>query len=827
LIYQVAWTRALVSVTSATTIVQSLILAVFMAGLGAGAIAAGRACHRLSSPLRAYAFVELLAATLSTAAFPLVTTSQYIPGFFFNNLGIPLESGLYMQLAIISLYLFIPATLLGASLPLLIEHFERGRKMDTSKRGKFLGSIYGINTAGAIGGSYLAGFITIPELGLTLTGTTGAALALVAIAIALVTSAKQGGTPAPRAEKTTATNNTEYGLLGAAFLAGFVGLAAEILWLRIFALVIPNTVYTFTEVIMAVLTGISLGSIGASLATRLSARQEKPRAHLKKIAGLCALLAMIMIGLIPLVIMNVATFIPLQNAMASGQSFIAAVLLLACVVPAAALIGAILPLVATASEIPDGSRAFSTVYGANTAGALLGSLVAGLILIPIVGLRNASLVVQLACLVLAIILLKKFARTWQSIAIYGVAIFATGALYLSADIPLDIYKRRISKNLVIREFHEGTSSHVMVTEDTRTHLRKLWINSFWVASDGGPHRAFGHLPALFAESPRRALGIALGTGQTFAAVLDHGVEQLDCVEIDSGVIKLARRWFSDVNDGLLDDHRAKIHLNDGRAFLRIAAPDTYNIIVLEPLQAWTAGTSSLYSKEFYLEAKKSLAPGGVLSQWIPFYGQGVAETKAMINTGLSVFDHGSLWLAEKDGILLLSDSPLILSLDQLQSRIDQRQKVRKLKRFPATSAADLITFLMLGNQGLRSWVHNAGLIEDNYPFLEFQAANQIGTGHRRFVEILADMEPHMDSVLGYVKNPTGPEIAEYQAAQSMRSAAIRVKLMSEDSPQDRLQFLKSLPVALRRYSTWQNLTKRLKQEIDKQAHEERNENQSN
>ncbi len=806
LIYQVAWTRLLISVTSATTMVQSLIIAVFMAGLGIGAIAAGRTCHRISNPLRAYALVELLAAALSTAAFPLVTASQCVPGFFFNHVGIPLTTGLYVQLALIFLYLFVPATLLGASLPLLIEHFERGRKVDTSTRGRFLGVLYGVNTVGAIGGSYLAGFVTIPRIGLTLTGTTGAFLAMLAILIAIVTSKRQGTKPSLIPEKRAAHQKIEPRLLAAAFLAGFVGLAAEILWLRIFALIIPNTVYTFSEVIMAVLTGISLGSLGASMAARWSARQENPQAQLKRLAGLCALLAVVMLGLIPLIVMSVAHLIPLQKAMASGQSFAAAALLLACVVPAASLIGAILPLVASVSQIAMGSRAFGFIYGANTAGALLGSVVAGLALIPMMGLKGASALIQLVCLILAFTLLQKTAKTRQSVVVIGMSILASGLLYFATDIPLDIYKRRINENLVILEFYEGTSSHVMVTENTQTGMRQLWINSFWVASNIGPHRAFGHLPALFVEYPDRALGIALGTGQTFAAVLDHGVKQIDCVEIDSGVIALARRWFSDVNDGLLDNHRARIHLNDGRAFLRVA-PHMYDVIVLEPLQAWTAGTSNLYSKEFYLEALKVLAPGGVLSQWIPFYGQDVSLTKAMINTGLSVFDHGSLWLAGKDGILLLSDRPLNLSLGALQRRIDERKRASELKRFPATSAADLITFLLLGDQGLRNWVRGASVIEDNYPFLEFQAAGQIGTGQRRFVEILTDMESYLDPVLNYVENPTEPELAEYRVAQLMRGASIRVRLIPDDAPTNRLKFLNSLPAAVRKYSLWQNLVR--------------------
>src|SRR5262249_24416153 len=150
----------------------------------------------------------------------------------------------------------------------------------------------------------------------------------------------------------------------------------------------------------------------------------------------------------------------------------------------------------------------------------------------------------------------------------------------------------------------------------------------------------------FVENPRVATGIALGTGQTFAAALDHGFETLHRVEINRGVIDISSRWFKEANRGLLHNPHVRVHRDDGRAFLR-QTEEKSDLIVLEPLQAWTAGTTNLYARDFYEEVKQALVDHGVVAQWIPFYGQGPEETKSMVQTALDVFPNGFLFM---DGV---------------------------------------------------------------------------------------------------------------------------------------------------------------------------------
>ncbi|MBX3191805.1 MAG: fused MFS/spermidine synthase [Labilithrix sp.] len=775
LVYQVVWTRRLITVTSATAAAQGLVLAVFMAGLGLGAWLAARWCARLRRPALVFALVETSAAVLALASLPVISASDAIRAAALAHVGGAAAGSL--QLAVLALYLLAPTTLLGASLPLVIEHEER-RATESSRS---IAVLYGVNTAGACAGCLLAGFVTIELAGLTRTAACGALLGVAGAIVAAVSGRLTKVTnerPAPVAHAPLEAKSWI-----AAALAGFASLGAEVVATRLFALIIPNTVYTFTQVLSAVLIGIAAGA----LAPRFI------RASHARVAGLLSAGAAVLLGAVPWIVVRFAGDASLQKTLASGSSLLAALAVFGCLVPVSALLATVLPLLAI--EARGAARAFGRLYAVNVAGSVAGSLAAGFVLIPVLGIKAAVIVLQLAALSIALLLSSKRAR--------GPALVLAGAacagLYFTHDVPQDIYRRKLPAGASILDFHEGVTSHVMVTED-QARERRLWINSFWVAGSAGPHRVFGLLPGLFVDDPKRALGIALGTGQTFAATLRHGGAHFDCVEIDPGVVRLSRRWFDRVNGGLLDDPRVHVHVEDGRTFMR-AAPSRYDLIVLEPLQAWTAGTSNLYSREFYVEARAILTPGGVVAQWIPFYGQGLEETRAMVRTALDVFPSASLWLAGRDGVLLLSDAPFALSLETLDRRLVERRLLADIAPLPARTAEDLVLHLLLGPHGLRRWTAGASVLVDDRPVLEFRAARQIGTTEARFSPILESALGARDDLGQYL---VGPDVSDARrlTLERLRRATFELELLPADDFRARLDRLESLPADARAMLVW-------------------------
>src|ERR1044071_3298951 len=158
----------------------ALVVAAFMAGLGLGNAVAMALARRWKRPIRTYAFVEMAAAVsgaLLVAAFP------YLPGFF-RPIFVPLADDVAAlnaaRLAIAFGLMLIPATALGATLPLLVKPLEAL----TGSYGVALGRLYGINTLGAVAGTLAAELVLIPSLGLRGSGYAGAACNLAAALIA-------------------------------------------------------------------------------------------------------------------------------------------------------------------------------------------------------------------------------------------------------------------------------------------------------------------------------------------------------------------------------------------------------------------------------------------------------------------------------------------------------------------------------------------------------------------------------------------------------------------------------------------------------------------
>ncbi len=779
LMYQVAWTRRLITVTSATATSQALVLAIFMAGLGAGALLGGRLSVRLRRPILAYACVEVVAAAGALLSPQSIGWSESLR----DSLG-PTA-----QLSFIAINFLVITTLLGMSLPFAIEELI-GHDESAKSRGRIVSALYGLNTLGAAGGCLLAGFVTIEHIGLSATSTLGAALAAAAALLSLLCIHKR--TVQAAWSKARAV---EARFMWAAFVSGAAGLGAEVVWTRLFGLIVPNTVYALSQVLFAVLLGIALGAAISNLVARSIPDDAHPQRWALRAVGLIASLGAVLLGLIPYVLSSLASSGAAQKELAAGRSSGSMLALLALLVLTSAFVAAILPLLVMASRSQKGARVFAGLYAANTLGAVVGSLGVGFVLLPMWGTRFTGLFLMMLMIGLGLMVLAREAKARRIVV---AAFVACILLHFSHNVPRQLYEARIGPQAEILEFREGIESNVMVTQDS--NVRTLWIGSVWVAGTGGPHEAFGHIPALMVAKPKRVLGIALGTGQTFAAVFKHGVEHFDCVEIDANVVALSRKWFGDANGGFLDDPRVTTHIEDGRSFMR-RSDTKYDMIVLEPLQSWTAGTTNLYTREFYEDAQRLLNPGGVVAQWIPFYGQAAKETRAMVKTGLDVFPNATLWLVQTDGVIVYSDDLPGLSPNTLDKRIQERGIAGDLQKFPARSAEDLLNYLMLGPRGLREWTADAEIIVDDRPFLEFRAARAIGSP-RKFQRILGTLLPHTDDISEYLSGLSSEESQVVNRIDRVRRLRFELAAIPMNLHERRMVKLESLGPGAEKSAHW-------------------------
>lgn len=188
-------------------------------------------------------------------------------------------------------------------------------------------------------------------------------------------------------------------------------------------------------------------------------------------------------------------------------------------------------------------------------------------------------------------------------------------------------------------------------------------------------------PALTAhDAPRNILIIGGGDGGSSEEALKHPtVEQVKLVEIDEEVIRIAKEHFHAVHNGVFDDPRLQVIIDDGQKFIR-ETDEKFDLIALD-LNDPVGPAAELYSAEFFQLCKQSLAPNGVLTLHIgspTAQPERVAELAQRLNAIFHIARpytmyiplYGSQW-----AMVACSDQldPKAYTADEIDLRIRARQ----------------------------------------------------------------------------------------------------------------------------------------------------------
>ena len=146
--------------------------------------------------------------------------------------------------------------------------------------------------------------------------------------------------------------------------------------------------------------------------------------------------------------------------------------------------------------------------------------------------------------------------------------------------------------------------------------RKLLVNGMGITSLTPITKMMVHLPLASLDTPpRQVLILCFGMGTSFRSALSWDAA-VTSVELVPSVPPLIGYFHSD-GDALLRSPRATVVIDDARRFLERTRESFDAIVVDPPPPAEAAGSSLLYSAEFYELAARRLRPGGLLQQWLP------------------------------------------------------------------------------------------------------------------------------------------------------------------------------------------------------------------
>jgi predicted membrane-bound spermidine synthase len=648
LVYQIVWQRSLFAIYGVNIESVTIVVSAFMLGLGLGSLAGGALTKRSKTPL-----LTLFAiAEMGTAAFGLVSLRIFHGVAEYTAGAPPLRTGLLSFGLVV-----VPTVLMGATLPLLVEHVVR----TTRNVGLAVGGLYFVNTLGSAVGCFVAGSVLMRVCGQAGSVRVAAAINILIGATVLLygwlsppaaTLAGQAEEPVEiRASRNKSTALLPFPLaLACAAFAGFMALSYEIIWYRILAFASGGIARLFAFLLGSYLIGIALGSRWVE---RYSQKHNQDRSGSVRLLGwmlFASSIVSFVVGPLFAYVLRSCTALFIGSAILPSY-----LIFLPMVCLGALLFGATFPLVSQVS-IPGDDKAgasLSYLYAANILGSTLGSFAVGFIFMNYFSLWQISSILLVLGIVFSTSVLVAGGTPRRELRqAFALGVFVIiGFVAVSRPVFDTIYDRLLFKggypSLHFVRVAETRSGAVGETSNGTVYGGGVYDGSYNVslAHDGNMILRAYAIGALHA-SPRHVLMIGLGSGswaQAVAAI--PGVEDITVVEINPAYLQLIPEHPEVAS--VLNNPKVKIVIDDGRRWLMRNRDSKFDVIVMNTTFYWRDHSSNLLSTDFLKIIRRHLNRGG-FSLYNP------TGSKQVVATGMSVFP----FVMRIENSIVVSDSPL-------------------------------------------------------------------------------------------------------------------------------------------------------------------------
>ncbi|MHC4220582.1 MAG: spermidine synthase, partial [Planctomycetota bacterium] len=315
-------------------------------------------------------------------------------------------------------------------------------------------------------------------------------------------------------------------------------------------------------------------------------------------------------------------------------------------------------------------------------GGIAGSLLAGFVLLDLLGVWRSLALMTALYLVLSAIVTPTLGRRF----LRGTAAVVLGLLLIPPLItrPLTVRLNADRRETVVQAW-EGAHATVSVIRaqpevvpGQRVEDLLIRINNLYTLGGLGSlpdERRQAHLPLLLHPEPRSVFFLGMATGITAGAALDHPVDRVVVAELVPEVVTAARAHFEPYVNGLFDDRRVQLVIDDGRSFL-LSEEGRFDVVIADLFRPWASGTGTLYTREHFELVRDHLAEGGVFVQWLPLYQLSRREFGIITRTLLDVFPQVTLWRGnfnsdKPTAALVAQTTPAALSPETLLGNLEQ------------------------------------------------------------------------------------------------------------------------------------------------------------
>jgi spermidine synthase len=755
LIYEVVWVRKFGLVFGITTYAVSTVLAAFFAGLAIGSYVAGRIIDRTRAhPLLVYGILE---GAIGVYALLLPTLLRLVEATYpavYSQISESFSLFTLFRFVVSFVLLAIPTTLMGATLPVLSKLMVDREEV----LGLNVGRLYAVNTFGAVAGTFCAGFVLLPALGIPSTTLAAAMGNFFLAAAAVLLSASPGLAPSRRRDRPlepatppAPLRRSERIILALAFSSGLAILALEVVWTRSLVLVLGASTYAFSTMLTAVLVGIAVGSaVFAPLADRVGNRGAVAAALLF-LGGFCAALGPAIINRLPFAFLQLYDWTSGVWSLVVLTQFVVSFLLV--FIPTF-LSGASFPILVRMYSlgIDRVGRTVADVYAVNTLGGILGSLVGGFVLVKYFGLQPSLTIAALFLMLVGGTLAVGLAKPWPRSLRAGTAAAAAALVLLLAFVhprfstkllfagwgpfaggyyvswmggsTVDVTDRHMQRLLYHKE---GVTTSVDVLQ-TGWDDKIISINAKPVATtylyDMRLLRMAGHLPVLLHPDPIEAVVIGMGAGVSSGCIAIYPtVEHLTIVEI-SPEVPGGTEKFAEWNYDVLNNPKVDVVFNDGANYMK-ATRKQFDVISSDPFHPFVSGAATLYSREHWEACKEHLREGGIIAQYLPLYHLSARDFAMIVGTFVDAFPNASMWFCGVDTVLIGSKGPLRVDLDRMGDHMSDPTVASALLDMGVHAPGDVLGWYVAGPEELQEMAIAAPRNHTDFPILEFSAPKAI------------------------------------------------------------------------------------------------------
>lgn len=648
LIYQIVWQRTLFSFYGVNIESTTIIVSLFMFGLGLGSLVGGVAAGRY--PERApelFLICECGIGAFGIISLPLI---HYVSELTLHS------SPLVVSMAVFGL-LCIPTVLMGATLPILVGRLYRYNR----NVGKSVGALYAINTAG----SAVACFITADVL-FSITGQQGAVMTAAACNLFVgflvwryvrrlsnVPDAKTNAA-CPIEKPGTATlvdkadSRGRVLILLFAAATGYISLSQEIIWMRIVSFMTGGRPRDFAHLLGLFLIGVAFGAVYGQ---RLCAKKTNSSSPARILGGLMIVSSITYY-------FSIAGIAMLRNQSLSGGLALTHIL----VVWESFLLGGVFTIVC--HYVAGSGRlvglAVSRVYAFNTAGCVMGPLLTGFVLMNRFG--TDRLVLGLSIGGLAIGGLALLATTGRLRVAGPAAVVAAACALAFIHVPIydRLYERMMGATKGQRFKYVIENRSGVITVQTNSQADTVFGGGVYdgkmsidPVSDLNLIRRCYMIAALHPK-PEEILEIGLSGGSWARVLADYQpLKELTVVEINPGYMELIRQYPS--HSMILQDPKIKIEVDDGRRWLQRNPGRRFDFILQNTTFHWRSHVANLLSREYFALCKRHLKPGGVVYL-------NTTGSRDVAFTAAHVFRHVVYYM----NFIAMSDEPFLLSPAQIR-----------------------------------------------------------------------------------------------------------------------------------------------------------------